>query len=58
MAHHHYNEFPHDNEKLELTALIDINVQEQVRKLSKAGVIQEAWDNNQKLNIFGVVYDL
>lgn len=40
MAHHHYSEFPHDNEKLELTALIDINVKEQVRKLSKAGVIQ------------------
>lgn len=38
--------------------LVELNVQEQVYNLSKTSIVQNAWENNRKLQIHGLVYDL
>lgn len=38
--------------------LVELNVEEQVYNLSKTSIVQNAWANDRKLQIHGIVYDL
>jgi carbonic anhydrase len=41
-----------------LAKLVEINVEEQVRRISRIPIVQSTWMKGKKLNIFGMVYDI
>ena len=43
---------------LKSNRLVELNVEEQVFNLSKTSIVQNAWADNRKLRIHGLVYDL
>lgn len=46
------------NEDLRGRRFVELNVIEQVHDLGKTSIVQNAWKNNQPLNIHGWVYDV
>lgn len=44
--------------ELKSRRMVEINVQEQVFDLSKTSIIQNAWAQNQSVQIHGIVYDV
>lgn len=38
--------------------MVELNVQEQVLDLAKTSIVQNAWNNEQKLYLHGLVYDI
>ena len=44
--------------ELKSRRMVEVNVQEQVFDLSKTSIIQNAWAQNRKVQIHGIVYDV
>lgn len=49
-------EILHDNQRL--NRLVELNVKEQVFNLAKTAIIQKTWNNEQRPDLHGWVYDL
>lgn len=55
----HYDELNAiTDEKEKFNKLVELNVKEQVLNLSKTSIIQNAWSSGQKMELFGLVYDI
>ncbi len=47
-----------DDEKERFNRFVEVNVREQVLDLAKTSIVQNAWNNGQKLSLHGWVYGL
>lgn len=59
LAYHHRKTLEScscDDERVDL--LCELNVKEQVRRLSETAIIQKAWKSGRQIKIYGVFYDL
>lgn len=47
-----------ENNEAKISKLVELNVQEQVHNLAKTSIVQQAWEDGQKLSLHGWVFDI